>query len=95
MIKRKALLVKEISSKRLVIEYVNPLDLMPNEYNPNSHSTKSFDLLLRSLALFGFTQPIVVEKNTMTIVDGEHRWRASCVLDLEEVPVCFIDLTPE
>jgi ParB family chromosome partitioning protein len=95
MINKKSLGVKDINKRKLVIEYVDPVELMPNSYNPNSHSTQSFDLLLKSLAVFGFTQPIVVERNSMTIIDGEHRWRAACVLDLEEVPVCFVDLNEE
>lgn len=79
----------------LTIEYVEGLSIKPNQYNPNTHSARSFDLLLRSIALFGFTQPIIAHRQTREIIDGEHRWRASCVLGIEKVPVCFIDLTEE
>jgi ParB/RepB/Spo0J family partition protein len=95
MIKEKTIKVSSINNRRLFIDYVPTDMLMPNEYNPNSHSTKSFDLLIRSICLYGFTQPIVVDRKTNQIIDGENRWRVACVLDIPEVPVCFIDLTDE
>lgn len=95
MIKLNTLGIKGISQKRLVVKYIPTLDIMPNEYNPNTHETKSFDLLIKSICLFGFTQPIVVDKKTMTIIDGENRWRVACVLDMEDVPVVFMDLSDE
>tara|TARA_R110000803_G_scaffold28011_8_gene65116 strand:- start:6623 stop:7036 length:414 start_codon:yes stop_codon:yes gene_type:complete len=79
-------------SRRLVIEYVAGADLMPNEYNPNVHDATSFDLLVRSLGYFGFTQPIVVDRATNEIIDGENRWRAAAVLGIDEVPVCYVEL---
>lgn len=75
---------------KLVIEYVPVEEIFPNEYNPNTHNPDSFDLLLKSLTYFGFTQPIVVHRPTMKIVDGEHRYRAACVLGHKEVPVCYV-----
>lgn len=83
---------KEISIK---IEYVETSTLNPNSYNPNKHNTTSFDLLIQSIRLFGFTQPIVVRKGTNEIIDGEHRWRAAAVLDYERIPVVFIELTDD
>ena len=79
----------------LKIEYVNIDLLKPNSYNPNKHNVSSFDLLIQSVRLFGFTQPIVVRKGTNEIIDGEHRWRVASVLDLELVPVVFVELTDE
>lgn len=79
------------SDARLVIEYVPVESIKPNQYNPNSHSVESFDLLIKSISYFGFTQPIVVNRATMEVVDGEHRLRVACVLGYAEVPVCFVD----
>lgn len=93
MIKEKTINVNSINNRRLFIDYVPTDILKPNDYNPNSHSTKSFDLLIRSICLYGFTQPIVVDRKTNQIIDGENRWRVACVLDIPEVPVCFIDLS--
>ena len=79
----------------LVIEYVRVDDIYPNEYNPNSHTADSFDLLIKSLLYFGFTMPIVVNRETMTIIDGENRYRAACVIGYELIPVCFVDFDEE
>lgn len=95
MINPVALGISNVIRRDLKIEYVATLALKPNEYNPNVHSVKSFDLLIKSLSLFGFTQPIVARKGTNVIIDGEHRWRAASILDYEYVPVTFIELTDE
>lgn len=79
----------------LRIEYVKVDDIYPNDYNPNMHTADSFDLLVKSLLLFGFTMPIVVNRNTMQIVDGENRYRAASIIGYELVPVCFVDWDEE
>lgn len=81
--------------KPLKIDYVSVDDLYPNDYNPNTHSADSFDLLIKSLLYFGFTQPIVVHRDTMTIVDGENRFRAASIIGYKMVPVCFVDFDEE
>lgn len=81
--------------KPLKIDYVKIEDIYPNDYNPNTHSADSFDLLIKSLLYFGFTQPIVVHRETMQIVDGENRYRAACVIGYKMVPVCFVDFDEE
>lgn len=81
--------------KPLQIDYVRVDDIYPNDYNPNTHDADSFDLLIKSLLYFGFTQPIVVNRPTMQIVDGENRYRAACVIGYEMVPVCFVDFNEE
>lgn len=83
--------IKKAPRRTLKIDYVKVEDIYPNDYNPNMHSARSFDLLVKSLLYFGFTQPIVVNKPTMQIVDGENRYRAACVIGYKAVPVCFVD----
>jgi ParB family chromosome partitioning protein len=95
MINLSSLGVKGIKQRNLEIEYVPLLSLQPNSYNPNLHNIQSFNLLIKSICLFGFTQPIVVRKGTNEIIDGEHRWRAASILDIEKIPVTFIELTDE
>tara|TARA_Y100000310_G_scaffold149433_1_gene148772 strand:- start:516 stop:932 length:417 start_codon:yes stop_codon:yes gene_type:complete len=95
MINEKTLGIKKIVDRKLEIEYVPTLSLIPNSYNPNLHNMTSFNLLIKSICLFGFTQPIVVRNGTNEIIDGEHRWRVASVLEFEEVPVTFIDLSDE
>ena len=79
----------------LKIEYV-PLDfLRPNSYNPNRQAPQDFELLLRSMREDGFTQPIIVQRATNEIVDGEHRWRAAGELGMVEVPIVYVDMNSE
>ena len=81
--------------ERLNIEYVSPADIKPNSYNPNRQSDRDFELLLKSMREDGFTQPVIVQKSTKEIVDGEHRWRASQALNMQKIPVVFVDMTDE
>lgn len=81
--------------ERLQVEYVGHDTLSPNAYNPNRQNEHDFELLVRSMTEDGFTQPIIVRKSDMMIVDGEHRWRASRELGYEQVPVVFVDFTDE
>ena len=92
---RKEIAKKANALKTLSIEYVEINSLQPNSYNPTRQSEHDFELLLRSMEEDGFTQPIVALKETKTIVDGEHRWRAADALGLDTIPVVFTDMTEE
>jgi ParB/RepB/Spo0J family partition protein len=81
--------------ERLTTVYVAVADLKPNPWNPNRQSDEDFELLLRSIEDNGFTVPIVVNRDTMQIVDGEHRWRAAQALGMDEIPVVYVDQTIE
>lgn len=81
--------------ERLEVKYVQTDSIQPNDYNPNRQSDHDFELLLRSMREDGFTQPVVVQRDTNTIVDGEHRWRAAHTLGFAEIPVVYVDMTPE
>ena len=86
---------KNVVLGTLKVEYF-PVDaIKPNDYNPNRQSTHDFEMLCKSIAADGFTQPIVVLRETMQIVDGEHRWRACKALGHKEVPAVLTDMTPE
>ena len=39
----------------------------------------------------GFYKPIVVDKSTMVILDGHHKWTAAGILGLDMVPVVMVD----
>jgi ParB/RepB/Spo0J family partition protein len=80
---------------QLSIEYVPVDSITPNSYNPNRQNDHDFELLLRSMEEDGFTQPIICQRGTRQIVDGEHRWRAATQLGFKEIPVVFTDMTPE
>lgn len=92
---RAAVAKKNTVLERLNVEYV-PIDsLHPNSWNPNRQSEHDFELLQRSMREDGFTQPIICLTASRDIVDGEHRWRAAGALGYTEVPVVFVDMTPE
>lgn len=63
------------------LEWVERDSVQPNDYNPNHQPPPEHRLLKVSLMEDGWTQPIVVfdagDGSKPTIVDGEHRWRAS------------------
>lgn len=92
---RAAVEKKAQALKTLQIEYVEIDSIKPNSYNPNRQSERDFELLCRSIREDGFTQPIVVQRQTREIVDGEHRWRAARHCGLKEIPVAFTDMTME
>ena len=94
-INRKAIAQRAVRLETLTVEYVPTDSINPNSYNPNRQDKDDFALLLRSIREDGFTQPVVVHKETRTIVDGEHRWRAARELGMAELPVVFVDMDAE
>ena len=86
---------KNQALEQLTIEYVDIKSIKPNEYNPNRQSDHDFGLLLKSMEEDGFTQPIIIQQDTDTIVDGEHRWRAADQLGYEQVPIVRVPMTTE
>ena len=68
--------------EKLEVAYVPIGSIKPNKYNPNRQSAHDFELLCSSISEDGFTQPVVCQKETREIVDGEHRWRACAALGI-------------
>jgi len=49
-------------------------------------------VLLRQIASDGFIdEPLIVDENTLIILDGHHRYTAAQRLGLKLLPVCFVD----
>jgi ParB/RepB/Spo0J family partition protein len=82
-----------VAVERTDAVYVPIGSITKNDYNPNAQSAHDFELLLSSIRTDGFTQPILVHRPTMEIIDGEHRWKAAQVLGMTEVPVVFSDMS--
>lgn len=68
--------------------------LLPSEYNPREITDRDFVSLKKSIKEFGFVEPLIVNKKNV-LVGGHMRWRAAKELGLTEVPVFYVDLTPE
>jgi len=78
------------------VRWVPRASLVPNDYNPNHVPPLELKLLKRSILLQGWTQPIVVLADGVTIVDGFHRWTVAgdkqiAALTGGLVPVVVID----
>lgn len=74
--------------------YADPLDLIPYENNPriNDYAVKK---VLESIKEYGFTNPILVDKD-LVIIAGHTRREAAILAGLENVPyIIKDDLTPE
>lgn len=74
--------------------YADPLDLIPYENNPriNDYAVKK---VLESIKEYGFTNPILVDKD-LVIIAGHTRREAAILAGLEKVPYIIEEgLTPE
>jgi ParB-like chromosome segregation protein Spo0J len=78
------------------IEWVDPLTLTANDYNPNHVAPPELELLRTSMIADGWTQPLVATAQG-EIVDGFHRWTlaqrdpAIATLGSGLVPVARLD----
>jgi len=73
-------------------EYVRIEKLHPHHKNPR-HNDHAVDSIANSIKRFGFTSPIVANKDG-TILAGHTRYKASKQIGLETVPVVYVDLSP-
>ena len=62
-------------------------DLVPYKYNPRTHTDAQIDQIVASMREFGFTNPILVDKETKEIIAGHGRLMAAQRLGLQQVPV--------
>jgi DNA modification methylase len=68
-----------------------PLNLIiPDLLNARKHSRSQIRALAKSIIAFGFTAPLLVDKNRI-IRAGHARFEAATELGLTEVPVIFLD----
>ena len=73
-----------------------PIDkIIPYEHNTKVHTKKQVDNVAKSIKRYGFTQPIVIDKDGIIVI-GHCRTLAAKKLGLKEIPcVCVDDLTAE
>lgn len=73
-----------------------PVDqLQGNPDNPQMHPDSQIEKLIRSMNDYGFTNPILVERDGRTIIAGHARLQAAIEQGREEVPVLTLDLDGE
>lgn len=79
----------------LQVTYRRATDLKSNPRNSRTHSKKQIRQIANSIKEFGFTNPILVDRNN-TIVAGEGRYKAAQLLGLDKVPAILLEnLTPD
>ena len=57
------------------LEKVKIEELEPATYNPRQISTKQYKDLKESITKFGIVDPLIVNKNSYTIVGGHQRYK--------------------
>ena len=84
-------------SKSKIVQ-VSLSDLNPAEYNPRQITENQFNDLKDSIQKFGFVEPIVVNNNKQrknVVIGGHQRLRVAEFLNMDSVPVVYIDLNEE
>jgi DNA modification methylase len=78
--------------EHLTVEQV-PLDtLYADPANPRRMADVDLDALARSIAQYGFVQPVVARLADRTVIAGHQRLRAARRLGLGHIPVIWVDL---
>lgn len=81
--------------EQLNIKYKNINTLHPYKKNAKKHDKKQVEQIANSIKEFGFTQPVVIDKNNC-VVAGHGRILGAKKAGLKEVPtVCLEELTEE
>lgn len=75
------------------VKYKKPSEITPYANNPrdNDESVKS---VAKSIKLFGFQNPIIIDKKNV-IIAGHTRWKAALTLKLSSVPVIVSSLSED
>jgi ParB/RepB/Spo0J family partition protein len=74
------------------IEIVKISSLTPFDGNPRFTKDEDLEKLKVSLQEFGWTNPVLVQKDTMMVLAGHQRLKAAKLAGITEVPVLFLDL---
>lgn len=87
-----------MNKENLKIEYVSIDTLVANDKNPRKWTDERKEQLKESIKRFGNVDPIIVnthEKRKNVIVGGHFRVEACKELGYKNMPVVFVNLTPE
>lgn len=76
------------------IEQVKTRDIKPYKLNAKKHPKEQIEGLAESIKRFGFTQPIVVDKNNEIII-GHGRLEAAKSMDMKDVPCLRLEKLSE
>jgi len=77
------------------LEKIKIEKLEPAAYNPRQISTKQYKDLKESITKFGIVDPLIVNKNSYTIVGGHQRYKICKELGYKEIGCIILDLDKE
>lgn len=77
-------------NSRLSVAYVPTSQLKNNPNNPRIHSDKQVRQIARSVEVFGFNVPVLIDQN-LQVVAGHGRLEAAKLLKLHEVPTISLE----
>lgn len=81
--------------EQLNIKYKQIKELKPYKKNAKKHTKEQVEKIANSIKEFGFTQPVIIDKNN-SVVAGHGRILGAKKAGLKQVPtVCLEDLTEE
>lgn len=78
--------------KEKVGEWIHIDQLTPWDKNPRFND-QAVDQIASSIKKFGFASPIIARKEDNRIIAGHTRWKAAQTLNIQYVPVRFMDLS--
>ena len=78
---------------KLKIEYVNPADLLPADYNPREIGKEHLARLAKLLDSHGFVDPVIARRTDMLLLGGHQRIKANAMRDTPDtkVPAILLD----
>lgn len=76
------------------IELVPIDEVKPYANNAKAHPAEQVEKIANSIREFGFSQPVVATRDGVVVV-GHGRLEAAKLLQMDEVPVLYVDLTDE
>ena len=71
---------------------MNPTDIKDNPENPRVITDGDVEAVMKSIVDYGFTRPLIILKDSNTLVVGHTTKRAAIRLGMEEVPVLLVSL---
>lgn len=81
--------------EQLNIKYKQIKELKPYKKNAKKHNKEQVEQIANSIKEFGFTQPVIIDKNN-SVIAGHGRILGAKKAGLKQVPtVCLEDLTEE
>lgn len=88
-------MTKQVKQKEKHVIYKNITELKPYKKNAKKHPKEQVEQIANSIKEFGFTQPVLIDKNSC-VVAGHGRVLGAKKAGLKQVPtICLDDLTPE